>query len=228
MDADFRRLRRSPPRPIRRIAINSPSVSRPGCRPSPSPAELRARRFSCPVSRSRLRRRVRAGCVSVDPVGILQTKFARDLAGADFSRMRADECDNGVPAPENPVALLRHCTCGPCPRVSSRAFFLERAGVALAGEVLVADVTGARALLAASDFGFAVVFFAVAFLTGFSAFSNTTLRGAVVLGSSWRHAWACRHLSPRARQSARWLPARVMVSGVLSLGIVALTPPAVT
>ena len=46
------------------------------------------------------------------------------------------------------------------------------AGGGFAGEVLAVAVTGARALLAASDFGLAADFFAAAFLAGFGAFAS--------------------------------------------------------
>src|SRR5712691_937378 len=43
-----------------------------------------------------------------DAVGVLQAKLPRDFSGADFSRMRADEGDKGVPLWKNLVALFRH------------------------------------------------------------------------------------------------------------------------
>ena len=66
-------------------------------------------------------------------VGVLQAELARDLAGADLARMRADEGDDGVPARKAIVALLCHFIRGPCPRFSSQASW-RLAG--LAGEVL--------------------------------------------------------------------------------------------
>src|SRR5450432_3343522 len=44
----------------------------------------------------------------LDAVGVLQAEFPRDFAGADFSRMRADKGDEGVPLWKNLVALFCH------------------------------------------------------------------------------------------------------------------------
>src|SRR5882672_7549415 len=46
--------------------------------------------------------------LELDAVGVLEAKLPRDFAGADFSRMRADEGDKGVPLWKNLVALFRH------------------------------------------------------------------------------------------------------------------------
>src|SRR5437762_1624092 len=82
-----------------------------------------------------------------------------------------------------------------------------------------------RALVAASDFGLAAAFFAAAFLAGFA--SAEALAGFAALA----------FLAPRfglpppfaTRSSIKAMASgSVMVSCVLSLGIVALTPPAVT
>src|ERR1700693_3165616 len=54
-------------------------------------------------------------------VGVLQAELARDLAGSDLSRMRADEGDDGVPGRKATVALLFHLILGPFRHVSSQA-----------------------------------------------------------------------------------------------------------
>src|ERR1700688_3097888 len=41
-------------------------------------------------------------------VGVLQAELARDLAGADVPRMRADEGDDGVPGRKAELAVFRH------------------------------------------------------------------------------------------------------------------------
>src|SRR6201996_2421354 len=107
------------------------------------------------------------------------------------------------------------------------ALFLATGFVVLAAEVFALAVTGARALLAASDFGLAAAFFAAGFLAGFASASAFAGFAAAFFGA----------LPPRfglpppfaTRSSIRAIASgRVMVSGVLSLGMVALTPPAVT
>ena len=108
--------------------------------------------------------------------------------------------------------------------------FFATGFAALAGDVFAVAVTGARALLAASDFGFAAVFFAAAFLAGFGAFASAaTLAGFAALAGAF---FAPRlglppPLATRSSISAM-ASASVMVSWVLSLGMVALTPPDVT
>ncbi len=105
------------------------------------------------------------------------------------------------------------------------------AAAGFAADVLAADATGARALLTASDFGFAAAFFTAAFLAGFGASGSV---GALALAAAF---FGAAFLAPRfglppplaARSSiSAMASASVIVSGVLSLGIVALTPPAVT
>src|ERR1700722_4664043 len=100
--------------------------------------------------------------------------------------------------------------------------FLATGFATLAGEVVAEAVTGARALLAASDFGFAADFFATAFLAGFGALAAaSTLAGFAALAFLAPRFGLPPPLATRSSISA-------MVSWVLSLGIVALTPPAVT
>src|SRR6185436_15675728 len=116
------------------------------------------------------------------------------------------------------------------PRALPALFFAGVLGAVagFAADVLAADATGARALLTASDFGFGAAFFAAAFLAGFGASGSTALATAF---------FGAAFLAPRfglppplaARSSiSAMASASVIVSGVLSLGIVALTPPAVT
>jgi len=72
---------------------------------------------SCRASRSCLRRPVRAGTLELDAVGVLEAKLPRDFAGADFSRMRADEGDKGVPLwGKTLVALFSPLIRLPCRR----------------------------------------------------------------------------------------------------------------
>src|ERR1700751_2025826 len=54
------------------------------------------------------------------PVGILQAELPRDFAGSDFSGMRTDEGDDGVPLWKNLVALPGHSIRLPCRRFSWR------------------------------------------------------------------------------------------------------------
>jgi hypothetical protein len=53
-----------------------------------------------------------------------------------------------------------------------------------AADDLAPDATGARALLTASDFGFAAAFFTAAFLAGFAASGSTAL-AAVFFGAAF-------------------------------------------
>ena len=99
-------------------------------------------------------------------VGILQAELARDLLGADFAGIGADEGDDGVPVRKAIVVFSLHlATClsgallGRCFR--RRARFRRRCLGWLA--------TGARALLTASDFGLLAAFFTAAFFAGFGA-----------------------------------------------------------
>ena len=97
---------------------------------------------------------------------------------------------------------------------------------AFEGEVFA--VTGARALLAACDFGFATAFFTATFLAGFAGLASVSaLAGAVGLAFLPPRLEAPPPFATRSSISAV-ASGSVMVSGVLSLGIVALTPPAVT
>jgi hypothetical protein len=99
-------------------------------------------------------------------------------------------------------------------------------GADFPADVLASDVTGARALLTASDFGFAVDFFAASFLAGFGAFASAFAGFAGLAFLALRFG-----LPPplAARSSIRAMASgSVIASGVLSLGMVALTPPAVT
>src|SRR5579872_905 len=106
------------------------------------------------------------------------------------------------------------------------ALFLATGLVAFEGEVFA--VTGARALLVASDLGLAADFFAAAFLAGFVAAASASALGGVLA--------ALAFLPPRleppplaARSSSKAIASgNVMVSVVLSLGMVALIPPEVT
>jgi hypothetical protein len=98
-----------------------------------------------------------------------------------------------------------------------------------AGDVLAVDVTGARALLTASDFGFVTDFFAAAFLAGFATAASASAAFAALAG----FAFLAPRLGlppPLARRSSisAMASSSVMVYWVLSLGMVALTPPAVT
>src|SRR5215470_14681448 len=82
--------------------------------------------------------------------------------------MGADEGEDGVAARKALLAPPVH------PRALPALFFAGALG-AVAGfdaDVLAAGATGARALLAASDFGFATAFLAAAFFAGFAAASS--------------------------------------------------------
>src|SRR6516164_9373448 len=95
---------------------------------------------------------------------------------------------------------------------------------AFEGEVFA--VTGARALLAACDFGFAAAFFTATFLAGLAGLASA-LAGVAGLAFLLPRLEVPPPLARRSSISAI-ASGSVMVSGVLSLGIVALTPPAVT
>ena len=99
----------------------------------------------------------------------------------------------------------------------------------LATDVLAVGVTGARALLTASDFGFVTDFFAVAFLAGFAGLpSASTLAAGFFAGAAFLPRFGLP--PPFATRSSinAMASGSVMVSWVLSLGMVALTPPEVT
>src|ERR1700688_3160727 len=120
------------------------------------------------------------------------------------------------------------------PRALPALFFagVLAAGAGFAGEVFAAAVTGARALLTASDLasdlGLAADFFAAAFLAGFAAVAAaSTLAGLAALAFLAPRLGLPPPFATRSSISAI-ASASVMVSGVLSLGIVALTPSAVT
>ena len=145
--------------------------------------------------------------LQLDAVGVLQAELARDLAGADLSRMRADEGDDGVPVRKAAVALLGHSIRWPCRRFLRRRF--RRLCAALAGEVLA--VGRHRRARLAGGIGFRLcrgLSSPTAFLAGFGAFGRSRpWRGFAAPAPSWRRASACRRPWPRARRSARWLPA---------------------
>src|ERR1700722_1172142 len=122
------------------------------------------------------------------------------------------------------------------------ALFLAAGLAAFEAEVFeteVLAVTGARALEVASDFGLAVVFFAAAFFAGLAAAASASdfaaFSGFAALTFS-ALAGLAAFLAPRleppplaARSSISAIASvSVMVSTVLSLGMVALMPPAVT
>src|SRR5262249_6772673 len=96
-------------------------------------------------------------------------------------------------------------------------------------DVLAAGATGARALLAASDFGLAAAFLATAFFAGLAAASSASGFALAFAGAAFL---AVRFGLPpplAARPSISAIAcATVIVSGAISLGMVALTPPAVT
>ena len=53
------------------------------------------------------------------PIGVFQSEFPRDLAGADLAGMGTDERDDGVPVRKAAVAPLAHIASRwPCPRSS--------------------------------------------------------------------------------------------------------------
>src|ERR1700761_1613921 len=108
------------------------------------------------------------------------------------------------------------------------ALFLATVLGLLAADVFALAVTGARALLVASDFGLAAAFFPAAFLVGFvspSAFAG--FAAAAFFGALAPRFGLPPPLATRSSIKAM-ASGSVMVSGVLSLGMVALTPPAVT
>src|SRR5262249_35702402 len=95
-------------------------------------------------------------------------------------------------------------------------------------EVLASAATGARALLAASDFGLAA-FLATAFFAGFAAASSPSVFaffGAAFLAP--RFALPPPPLAARSSISAIACASVIVSGGAISLGMVALTPPAVT
>src|ERR1700688_1807806 len=127
------------------------------------------------------------------------------------------------PAPEKPCRAA-----WPLYPLALPTVFFATGFATLAGEVVAEAVTGARALLAASDFGFAADFFATAFLAGFGALAAaSTLAGFVALAFLAPRLGLPPPFATRSSISAM-ASGSVMVSGVLSLGIVALTPPDVT
>ena len=205
MDADFRRGRRFPPRPIRSgVAINSPSLSRPVMSAitvggsAAGSCSLRPRLAIVPSSASSRRMRFSS----------TRSAFFRPNSRA-ISRvptlpgLRADEGDDGVPGRKAMVALFRFTY----PRALPALFF---AGAFVGGRFgrgcLGGRGTGARALLTASDFGLAAAFFAAAFLAGFGRGIAVGLRRPWPPWLSWRRAWPCRRPWPRARRSARSPP----------------------
>src|SRR4051812_36105480 len=116
------------------------------------------------------------------------------------------------------------------PRALPALFFaggLDAAG--FAADVLAAEATGARALLTASAFGLAAVFFATAFLAGFGASGSAAL--SVFLAAAF---FGAAFLTPRfglppplaARSSisANASP-RVIVSRGFSLRVGGFAPP---
>src|SRR6185437_12260237 len=62
------------------------------------------------------------------------------------------------------------------------ALFFATGFATFAGDVLAVAVTGARALLVASDFGFAAGFFAAAFLAGLAVVELSALAAAFFAG----------------------------------------------
>src|SRR3984957_2138169 len=105
------------------------------------------------------------------------------------------------------------------------ALFLATGFVVLAAEVFAVAVTGARALLAASDFGFAAAFFAAGFLAGFAAFASVSALAG--FAAAFFAGLAPRFGLPpplATRSSIKAIASgSVMVSWVLSEGMVALT-----
>jgi hypothetical protein len=56
-----------------------------------------------------------------DAIGVLEAEFARDILGANLTRIGADEGDDGLPRREADVALFDHFLIrGPCRRSSWR------------------------------------------------------------------------------------------------------------
>ncbi len=210
----FSAARRFPLRPIRLgVAINSPSLSRPVM----SAITVGGSAAGSLDLLAALGDRAFVGEFAQDAfqfgaVGVLQAEFARDLAGADFSGMRADEGDDGVPAPESRCRVAWPLYPLALPALSSRTFW-RRAWRAWPARSWW-PCTGARALLAASDFRLCRGFFRDRLLDRLRRLGTSAcdLGGLCRLWPSWRRASACRHPSPRARRSARWLPASVMVS----------------
>src|ERR1700730_264848 len=132
----------------------------------------------------------------------------------------------GRPARETPC----RASLPPYPRALPALFFagVLDGGAGLAGDVLAVAVTGARALLTASDFGFAEDLFATAFLAGRGAAASVSaFAGFPALAFLATRLGLPPPLATRSSISAM-ASSSVMVSCVLSLGMVALTPPEVT
>src|SRR5262245_47549168 len=135
--------------------------------------------------------------------------------------MGADEGEDGITARKALLAPLAHPRALP-------ALFLAGALVDAAGfeaVVLAAGATGARALVAASDFGFAAAFLATAFFAGFASASSAS--GFAFAAAFFGARLALPPLAARSSISAIAC-ASVIASVAMSLGTVALTPPAVT
>ena len=223
------------------VASNSPSVSRPvisattvGGRAWRLHRGFSARVLATVPSSASSRRML----LQLDAVGILQAELAGDFPRADLARIRADEGDDGVPARKTIVVFSLHLLPGPCPRSSSQASWVT-VGFFFA-DVLAAEATGARALLTASDVGFAAAFFAASLLGRFWRVRDRQLSS---------RAWHRRSIRPQPSSAAAFLAprfglppplaARSSISsnglgerdrrrGSCRSGIVALTPPAVT
>src|SRR6185312_12743387 len=106
------------------------------------------------------------------------------------------------------------------------ALFFAGVFAALAGGFAAAIVP--RALLTASDFGLAAAFFAAAFLAGFAGFGAAS-SFATLVDLAFLTARFVLPPPLAARSSISAIASgNVMVSTVLSLGMVALTPPAET
>src|SRR5438309_10263484 len=213
------------------VAVNSPSLSRPVMsaimvagrlavsliflpRLAITPSSASSRRMRFNSTRSAF---FRPNSRAISRVPIL----------AGFARIKATMASR----PGKPLS----CFLFTYPRALPALFFAGVLGAVagFAADVLAADATGARALLTASDFGFAAAFFAAAFLAGFGASESAAL-AAAFFGAAF---FAAAFLAPRfglppplaARSSISAMASgSVIVSGVLSLGIVALMPPAVT
>src|SRR5215472_2077271 len=128
----------------------------------------------------------------------------------------------------------RSCFCFTYPRAFPALFLagVFAAAFGFAADVLAAAATGARALLTASDFGLVAAFFTAAFFAGFGA-APTLLSGsgfASALAGFAALAFLAALPPPLAARSSisAIASASVIASLSLSLGIVALTPPAVT
>src|SRR5262249_32974193 len=130
------------------------------------------------------------------------------------------------------------------PRALPTLFLADALVAGFAAEVFAAEATGARALLVDSDVGLAAAFFTAAFFAGFAAFSSPS-SSLVSLFFSFPDfpalvlplatllvlAFAALPLPPplAARSSISAIAsASVTWSLSRSLGMVALTPPALT